>query len=139
MDISDFIVGIGVLLVIIASEVSGRKKKKEVRSTPMQNRAHVSPPAYRPQHKPPTQKSKPPTPKSKPPTLKRPAWPAATPSAAKPFLAGNEGARVTSSEKTPKHEFPKTTVAKEPAALKQLTRDNLRNAVIWSEILRPKF
>ena len=49
MDISDFIVGIGVLLVIIASEVSGRKKKKEVRSTPMQNRAHVSPPAYRPQ------------------------------------------------------------------------------------------
>ncbi len=102
MDISDFIVGIGVLLVIIASEVSGRKKKKEVRSTPMQNRAHVSPPAYRPQ-------PKPPTPKSKPPTLKRPAWPA------------------------------KTTVAKEPAALKQLTRDNLRNAVIWSEILRPKF
>ena len=132
MDISDFIVGIGVLLVIIASEVSGRKKKKEVRSTPMQNRAHVSPPAYRPQ-------PKPPTPKSKPPTLKRPAWPAATPSAAKPFLAGNERARVTSSEKTPKHEFPKTTVAKEPAALKQLTRDNLRNAVIWSEILRPKF
>ncbi|MCX4263872.1 MAG: hypothetical protein OSJ37_04040 [Muribaculaceae bacterium] len=132
MDISDFIVGIGVLLVIIASEVSGRKKKKEVRSTPMQNRAHVSPPAYRPQ-------PKPPTPKSKPPTLKRPAWPAATPSAAKPFLAGNEGARVTSSEKTPKHEFPKTTVAKEPADLKQLTRDNLRNAVIWSEILRPKF
>jgi len=132
MDISDLIVGIGGFLVIIASEVSGRKKKKEVRSTPMQNRAHVSPPAYRPQ-------PKPPTPKSKPPTLKRPAWPAATPSAAKPFLAGNEGARVTSSEKTPKHEFPKTTVAKEPAALKQLTRDNLRNAVIWSEILRPKF
>lgn len=120
------------MLVIIASEVSGRKKKKDVRSTPVQNRAHVSPPEYRPQ-------PKPQTPKSKPPTQKRPARPAATPTAAKPFLAGNEGARVTSSEKTPNREFPKTTAAREPAALRQLSRDNLRNAVIWSEILRPKF
>lgn len=129
MDISAFIVGLGVMLVIAASEFSGKKNKKEVRKAPLTRRAPANASAQR-------QTASPVPPKRKPQTPKQPS---VRPPERKPFLSGNEGVRVTHSEKTLQTPTARQTVKKVSPGLCPLTRDKLRDAVIWSEILRPKF
>lgn len=133
MDISDFIVGLGVLLVIIASEVSGRKNKKAAHKTPPPRRAPVN--AHVRQHTP-----TPVQPGRKPQQQNQLRKQTAAKTEHKPFLVGKEGMRVSAAQKSLRQEQPNASAQrKEPTGLKPLTRDNLRNAVIWSEILRPKF
>lgn len=129
MDISAFIVGLGVMLVIAASEFSGKKNKKETRKTPPPHRA----PANASAHRQPTAAM---PPKRKPQTHRQAP---VRPPERKPLLADKEGVRVTHSEKQLQKPAPKQTVKKERPALRPLTSDKLRDAVIWSEILRPKF
>lgn len=117
------------MLVIAASEFSGKKNKKEVRKTPPPHRAPANASAHRQLATPVPPKHKPQTPRQTP----------VRPPERKPFLAGNEGVRVTHSEKQLQKPAPKQTVKKERQALRPLTSDKLRDAVIWSEILRPKF
>ena len=129
MDISAFIVGLGVTLLIAAFESSGKKSKKSASNTPPPRCAQVRAAVNR-------QTSPPPVPKRKPqPAVKQTAVRAES----KPFLSGDEGVRMSAASGHPQHESVKQAVKKNAAPLRPLTRDNLRNAVIWSEILRPKF
>ncbi len=49
------------------------------------------------------------------------------------FIIGEEGQRVTTDTPDNPHQ------QEQPRGLRPLDRDGLRNAVIWGEILKPKF
>ena len=132
MDISAFIVGLGVTLLIAAFESSGKKSKKSASKTPPPRRAPLN--AHVGQATPPSVQ-----PKRKPQQQNQPGKQTATKTERKPFLSGDEGVRMSAASGHPQHESVKQAVKKNATPLRPLTRDNLRNAVIWSEILRPKF
>lgn len=117
-----------VTAVIGLIERQGKKRKSA--PAPKVRQAATRPAAVKPARQAPPRRTPKVSPEAQSHSHAAPAPKAQAPAA---FLDNEEGARVTAD--TP---APVRAVACRPA-LKPLDRDGLRNAVIWGEILKPKF